>query len=73
MKTELEISEAKKAQAALCKEKSWPDFAPLDGICFRCHRQIYQDYEHANGYKTSGKTGLSHITGCPHCNYSYCD
>jgi hypothetical protein len=67
MKTPEEILTAIKEQATLCKEKGYPDFAPSNGICFRCQKNIYQDYERA------GKTGLTHVTGCPHCNYSYCE
>lgn len=44
-------------------------FAPSNGICWRCGRNIA---EGANGI-TLEKLGDYIITGCPHCNYSFCD
>jgi hypothetical protein len=63
-----EISECIKRQAQLCKEKELPHFAPSNGICWRCKRNIYQNYG-----TSKGKTGEEFITGCPHCSRSYCD
>lgn len=44
-------------------------FAPNNRICYNCHKDI-----------TSGEYGITLeklgnyiITGCPHCNISYCD
>ena len=58
----------KKAQSELCKKLDLPHFAPRDGYCFRCHQPIY-------GGKgiTLERAGSRLVTGCPHCNYSYCD
>lgn len=44
-------------------------FAPKNGICPRCGKNI------AEGEKgiTLEKLGDYIITGCPHCNMSYCD
>ena len=44
-------------------------FAPSNGICWRCHKNIA---EGANGI-TLEKLGDYIITGCPHCNCSFCD
>ena len=67
-------------QEELCEQKNLPLFAPSNGYCYRCHKQIYAEQEHIDwkGRKyTTGisteKAGKSHITGCPHCNYSFCE
>lgn len=44
-------------------------FAPIDGICPFCKRDIT---EGENGI-TPEKLGDYIITGCPHCYKSYCD
>lgn len=46
-----------------CKETGYPDFAPSNGVCYRCKHNIFHTY-----------TGSSpQITGCPYCSTSYCD
>jgi len=47
-------------QKQYCENKGIPMFAPLDGVCFHCG-------------KTIRDTANKHITGCEHCNHSYCD
>ena len=47
-------------QQKYCKEKGIPMFAPIDGRCFKCGKQIPD-------------TNEKHITGCPHCCKSFCD
>jgi hypothetical protein len=47
-------------QKKFCEEKGFPFFAPTDGICRNCHGIIID-------------TNTEHITGCPHCNYSFCE
>jgi len=61
-----EIEEKIKAQAEFCKKMNYPHFAPGNGICCQCKKQIYNyiDYERAAN---------SLITGCPICFWSYCD
>jgi len=79
-------SEAIKAQGEYCKENDVPYFAPGNGRCYKCHQNIYEPIIHERkDYKTgevvaSHTTGISVeeagselITGCPHCNRSYCD
>lgn len=44
-------------------------FAPSNGICYRCGRNIA---EGENGI-TLEKLGSYIITGCPYCHYSFCD
>lgn len=54
------------AQKKLCKDKNYPHFAPPDGYCFYCKRDIYTEI-------TTQSASEHLITGCPHCNYSYCE
>ena len=56
------IDAARKAQEELCRQKHLPHFAPASGVCWSCHRQIYEELD-----------GRSFITGCPYCHRSYCD
>lgn len=72
-KTDTEISECMQKQRDLCKEKGYPHFAPNSGICWRCNKNIYQNYKEIDGRVSHGESGEEHIIGCPHCNRSYCD
>ena len=47
-------------QKELCERKGWPFFAPSNGKCWGCGKEVPD-----NGEKL--------ITGCPHCNRTYCD
>jgi hypothetical protein len=57
-----EIEKRCKAQAELCRRNDYPHFAPYNGICPSCRKQIYDV-----------RDGTSHITGCPLCCQTYCD
>ncbi len=76
-KTKAELENCKESQRKIIKERSWPFFAPSDGICFKCHKNIYQNYEYSdlngNDSISYGYDGKEPITGCPHCNRSFCD
>jgi hypothetical protein len=65
------------AQKRYCEEKSYPHFAPENGICWRCNQQIYTEGKNRMGNSSEGisveKAGSELITGCPHCNWSYCE
>jgi hypothetical protein len=54
------------AQEKYCTENNIPLFAPSDGECFDCDKQIYNKI-------TLEEAGSKHITGCPYCAYSYCE
>ena len=54
------------AQIEYCKENNMPMFAPLDGRCFRCGRNIFENM-------TLEKARQVHITGCSSCHQSFCD
>jgi len=72
-----EIAACIALQAKVCAEKNFPHFAPESGTCWACRRNIYQNYRLVGiffeGRVSVGKTGENPITGCPHCNRSYCD
>jgi hypothetical protein len=65
------------AQERYCKEKEYPNFVPNNGICWKCNQQIYAEGKNRMGNLSKGisveKAGSELITGCPHCNWSYCD
>lgn len=68
---------AMEAQKKLCEENGWPHFAPTNGRCWRCGKNIY---EKSVNTLTGQESGISVeyaatrlVTGCPHCNRSYCD
>lgn len=80
------VSEAIAAQYKYCSEKHLPRFAPRTGICYGCGKNIYKQIEHERknwetgevvGSYTTGisveRAGRELVTGCPHCNRSYCD
>lgn len=54
------------AQKQFCRENKAPHFAPEDGFCFSCGKQIYTR-------KNINSARNELITGCPHCHRSYCD
>lgn len=60
------IRERIEAQRQFCKERGWPMFAPQDGFCWSCGRQIFTE-------KNDHRARNDHITGCPECSRSYCD
>jgi len=66
-KTNAEIKADCEAQSKICAEKGWIHFAPHDGVCYDCRRNIFQNYAYP------GKKGTEYITGCPHCHYSFCE
>jgi len=70
-----DISKAMQAQKKLQATKGYPHFAPEDGQCYECRKNIYEEIDHGEF-----KTGISVekatnklITGCPHCHISYCE
>lgn len=75
MEKTFNVGQACKAQSDLCKEKNYPHFAPTSGVCYACKRNIYQEIDHGT-YKTGiwvEKASSELITGCLHCNRTYCD
>lgn len=61
-----DLKEKQEAQRQYCRETKTPRFAPTDGICWSCHKQIYSRIS-----LEMASTRL--ITGCPHCHYSFCE
>lgn len=74
MLTDFKPIAAAKAQRDYCDEHGYPLFAPRDGLCYRCGRNIYLPTNGSNGRVigiTVKEAGQKLITGCPHCNYSF--
>jgi hypothetical protein len=71
-KTMKELLECRDKHDKLVKEKGHPYFAPKSGTCWKCNRNIYQNYI-IGERESKGETGDIFITGCPHCYRSYCD
>ena len=66
---------ANEAQTKYCHDNEYPHFAPK-GKCWKCNKNIYESIDQGNGYFTGidvEKASSELITGCPHCNRSYCD
>ena len=54
------------AQEEMCKEKNLPLFAPKDGLCHNCGKQIYNRI-------SMNEAENEHITHCPYCSKAYND
>lgn len=66
------------AQSQYCREHGVPHVAPKSGKCWRCEQNIYiPGFRRGDGDPTKGisveRAGREHITGCPHCNWSFCE
>jgi len=76
MRTEtFDIKKACEAQGKFVNERDYPYFAPMDGRCYKCGHNIYAKIQHGDyftGYSVETASSLL-ITGCPHCNISYCE
>ncbi|MEK3995665.1 hypothetical protein MKY29_12990 [Psychrobacillus sp. FSL K6-2365] len=82
---EYNIAESVKAQSEYCKTNGAPHFAPRGGSCWKCNKNIYEPIErkfkdYLSGEEKTRTTGITVeeagsqlVTGCPHCNRSYCD
>ena len=74
---EFNPSKAAEAQRKLCEEKGYPKFAPGSGVCYSCGRNIYTEIKSKHGDYSNGisveAAAKSLVTGCPHCQRSYCD
>lgn len=64
-------------QAIYCRDHGYPQFAPKSGSCYRCGQNIYMEGKQRNGKPSKGisveRAGKELITGCPHCNWSFCE
>jgi hypothetical protein len=63
---EVSVKEKIAAQAEYQRRKNLPDCAPHDGMCWSCHKQIYNKI-------TFQEASSKLITGCPYCSWSYCE
>ncbi|MBE8712560.1 hypothetical protein C4F49_02545 [Sphingobacterium sp. KB22] len=64
-----------KSQKEFCDKTNSPHFAPLDGKCYACKSQIYEEKKQGSFFTgvSVDKASTQLITGCPHCYRSYCD
>lgn len=72
--SEYNPAKAIKAQERYCDENWRPLFAPSDGLCPRCGRNIYLPTNGSDGAVfgiTVESAGNHMITYCPHCNHSF--
>lgn len=75
MKT-FEVIQAAKAHEAYCNAHEVPMFAPSNGWCNACGRNIYEPYtfrgreDHTYGICVE-EAGKRLISSCPHCNHSF--
>lgn len=72
------VQESIKAQRNYCEKTGAPHFAPRNGVCWSCNKNIYEEHPWKyNPEITSGidveRAATELVTGCPHCNRSYCD
>ena len=70
-----DVEKSIEAQNKYCKDNSVILFAPYDGECFCCGRQIYEPRklgDEIRGY-TIKEASETLITGCPFCHRSYVD
>ena len=71
--------EAAKAQERYCNEHEISVFSPTNGWCSSCGRNIFEPYTVQHGSETIQlgitveEAGKRLITGCPHCNHTFCD
>lgn len=80
-----DINEGRQAQFEYQQRTGSPAFPPASGNCWSCSRNIYNPIEQVSkdyftGEEKTRITGItveeagnSLVTGCPHCNRSYCD
>lgn len=68
------------AQKEVVAAQKAPHFAPSDGNCYRCRKNIYEPHPRPTPHDPDYVTGITVesagkgvITGCPHCNATYCD
>lgn len=55
------------AQKNYCISKGYPVFVPGNGVCYSCHKSIFQGARAITLQEASTRL----ITGCPYCSTSY--
>lgn len=63
-----DIAKAIEAQKIYSFARALPVFAPSDGKCWKCNKNIYSE-----GGVSVEKASTELITGCPHCHRSFVD
>lgn len=64
-----QTQKAIEAQEKYCSKNKLPHFAPHNGNCYICGKNIYEGQLAISVEQASS----SLITGCPYCGRSYCD
>ena len=59
-----DAQKALKLQEKFCTLSGFPHFAPGNGVCYKCGKQIYEKIS-----TEEAETKL--VTSCPHCNNSF--
>jgi len=64
--SQTQVSNEQKArlQAVFTEAKNVPMFAPVDGVCYKCKKNVYENME--LGYVMNNL-----VASCPHCNHSF--
>lgn len=63
---------AAEAQRRYCSERGYPEFAPKNGVCFRCGANIYAPCGASHGYDAEYAASCL-VTCCPHCHATFTD
>lgn len=66
MSTKSDVQKAIIFQQKFCLLSGFPLFAPENGICYHCGKQIYEEI-------TTAKAASQLITSCPHCRHTFVD
>ena len=70
------VTAACEAQIEYCETNKKTLYAPRNGICGHCGKNIYipvcGKYDRITGISVE-QAATSHITGCPHCHKSFVD
>jgi hypothetical protein len=64
---EIKVHSFEEVQKQFCEKTNNSLFMPINGVCWKCHKYIFDDKE------TTEKAHCEVITGCPFCNKSFLD
>jgi hypothetical protein len=69
--SEEEVERREQMHEDYCAENKLPNFARH--TCYHCKKEVFNDYEVREGVISYGRKGDEFVTGCPHCDYTFCD
>lgn len=75
MKSQYDVIKATKAQKDFCETYKVPMYAPVNGWCWSCGKNIYEPYMVGGRIVgiTAEAAGKRMITSCPHCHATFVD